>query len=232
VKNERPYHAQRCHLGELPTVVVRDLVPPSPLHDLIACAHLSAFQRDALERYRSTVRQRQFVLGRISARLALSACGMDDPPPVERGELGEPLWPSPYLGSVAHTADVAVAVAAHGAGLRGVGIDVERCDRAISAGAAERICGSDELEWASAGKDAAARVLRVFSAKESLFKALSPSTRIPFSFSDATIAWSNHTHGRAQIRHSSGFEARLEVHVGIRDGLLITLAVWEEGDDE
>ena len=95
---------------------------------------------------------------------ALRAAGRAPAPP--------PAWPCPYA-SLTHSGDVAIAVAlpAHVAA-SGLGVDLE-LDRTVKDGMARLICDRHERAWL-AGLPAdrrAAQVLRLWTAKEALYKA-------------------------------------------------------------
>jgi 4'-phosphopantetheinyl transferase EntD len=81
-------------------------------------------------------------------------------------------WPCSFA-SLTHSGDVAIAVSLpSGLDAIGVGIDLEH-DRPIKPGMARLICGERERAWLSSlpAERQAAEVLRLWTAKEALYKA-------------------------------------------------------------
>src|SRR5580692_7617313 len=70
-------------------------------------------------------RRAEFVAGRLCAREALAALGAPSTR-VPRGIDGAPEWPTGFVGSISHTAELAFAAVAPAAEARGLGLDVER----------------------------------------------------------------------------------------------------------
>lgn len=108
-----------------------------------------------------------------------------------------PLWPDGIVGSISHSGDVALAIAARAGACRGIGIDIER----VMDGQAAIEIASEALtprERRHLAKDPFSVTL-AFSAKESLFKALHPLLRRPMSFhASELITWD--TQGWARLR--------------------------------
>lgn len=65
-------------------------------------------------------RQAEHLAGRIAAVYALREVGEKQPPAI--GDQRQPLWPTPWFGSISHCAQRALAVIAD----RPVGVDIER----------------------------------------------------------------------------------------------------------
>ncbi len=84
-----------------------------------------------------------------------------------RGD-GAPVFPTPFVGSVTHTAKLAVAIATRGAA--GVGIDVET--RVVNARAGRFLLDDEERRVWGRGLDPD-ELRTLFVAKEAAFKALS-----------------------------------------------------------
>lgn len=87
---------------------------------------------------------------------------------VGRRDDGVPVFPAPFVGSVTHTAELAVAITARGAA--GVGIDVETRDVDARAG---RILLDDEERGTWGQRLGPCELRTLFVAKEASFKALS-----------------------------------------------------------
>jgi len=128
-------------------------------------------------------------VGRLLAHRALASLAQT---PLLRGEHGEPAWPPGFVGSITHTdalAALACAPQTRWAEAYSPAIDLERLDRGISDPAWEHILALPEWEDTIVPPVAwphPARMI-VFSAKESLFKALFPACKVHFGFQDADL---------------------------------------------
>ncbi len=98
-----------------------------------------------------------------------------------------PLWPEHLVGSISHSHGLAVCTVGSSTKLLGLGIDIERVFqlqlyRQIKA----QLFESEEIGWLeNSGLDLTVAATIVFSAKESIFKALYPHVRKYFDFSAA-----------------------------------------------
>jgi enterobactin synthetase component D len=154
---------------------------------------LGFFEGIALpERLATAVIERRvhFLAGRHCAREALLELSPENAHmPVLIGENREPVWPFGIRGSISHTKRYAAAVVASMAHMRGLGIDVERWmkpDAPQRLG--DHITLKGELEDLEGSELSPSEVLTVvFSAKESLFKALYGDVGRYFGFQDARI---------------------------------------------
>jgi 4'-phosphopantetheinyl transferase EntD len=131
-------------------------------------------------------RRQEFALGRTCVRRALTELGLP-PAPVLSLESGAPDWPPEVTGSIAHCAHGAVAAVAQRCRTAGLGIDVEEAG-GVTADIVDLVCSPEEI--------AALQILPggvpwwstvVFSAKESVYKALWPSTRVFLEWSDVVV---------------------------------------------
>jgi enterobactin synthetase component D len=139
------------------------------------------------ENLTSAVRKRQveFLAGRDAARRALLELRPEHTGSIGIGPLREPVWPTGVVGSITHTQGYAAAAVASAKDCIAIGIDIERVmSREVAAGLAAGICCPGEL-----GKfgSSCSSVTIAFSAKESLYKCLSPSVRKVFDFHHAQI---------------------------------------------
>jgi len=131
-------------------------------------------------------RKTEYLAGRWCAREALRILGFDGIPGM--GADRAPIWPGGTVGSITHskgTAEVMVADARH---WLAVGLDTEQW---LTAERADRLCRElltseerDNLKGLTPIQRAN-RITLIFSAKESLFKALYPLTGKRFYFHDA-----------------------------------------------
>ena len=141
----------------------------------------------------SEKRIRDFTAGRLCARHALKALGVEGFSLLPASDR-QPVWPPCVVGSITHTAGYSAAVVARRGPLQGLGIDSE----AIAAVHAElwpRVLGEDELarlaELSSARRGTAAAL--AFAAKEAFYKSQYPLTGEWLEFEDIAIE-SQHGH--------------------------------------
>lgn len=144
-------------------------------------------------------RRREFLLGRAAAHQAIAALRGSSPHPIGRGSRGQPLWPEGLVGSISHTRGIAVAAVARRCDASGLGLDVERRDRRVSAGVARLVASPPEQAWIAAAEPDL-RLKLLFCAKEALFKALFPLAEVFLGYLDAELSWEG---------SGSGFVARL-----------------------
>ncbi|PQV56056.1 4'-phosphopantetheinyl transferase superfamily protein [Defluviimonas denitrificans] len=115
-------------------------------------------------------RRDTFLAGRRAAHRALvrAGAGAAAELPIGRLESGAPLWPEGWTGAITHHGARAMAVAGPRPGR--LGLDMEGLGRVGTAAAAARLClsGPERARFATP-----ADVIRAFSAKEAVFKALS-----------------------------------------------------------
>lgn len=133
-------------------------------------------------------RQAEFVAGRYLARQALLAL-QAPATKVGIGAQRNPLWPQGFTGALSHSNQRAICLVAHQAQHAMLGIDVETL---LSPAVARDIAGSvlvDAEHRLVGGLEAPEPTLLtlIFSAKESLFKALYPQVGAYFDFSAARL---------------------------------------------
>lgn len=128
----------------------------------------------------------EFFAGRRLARVALAHAGHTETW-LARSSSGAPIWPSGFSGSLSHKRNV-VTVMLGPSSLR-LGVDVEEPFTGFSLDAISRRALS-KTERQSAGDSPFGRALCttiLFSAKEALYKALSPEVRVRFGFEAAEL---------------------------------------------
>lgn len=133
-------------------------------------------------------RKKEFSAGRACARKVLHQLGIDHYPLLADRER-VPLWPENILGSISHTEGSCLAVATKKGRLQGIGIDVERINRSVY-DIKRMICVPTELDFLArlnCDEKQLSYLMLIFSAKESVYKALYPSRRMPFEFNDFRI---------------------------------------------
>jgi len=209
-------------------------------------------ERNLLGAGASEKRVRDFTLGRHCAREALSKLlnprnpeetGMVEQtglPEILRSRGRTPLWPLDIRGSITHTGDYAAAAVAHADCYFGIGLDLER-RRGGMQRLASRILRPEERELLRAlpPTEQDCWLTTVFSAKESIYKALNPATGIYLGFQDASVelkkadnledgGFSWRLHKNCGTLLNSGFEGR--GRYARRDNMVLT-AVWVTGEE-
>lgn len=111
-------------------------------------------------------RKAAYASGRRVAHAALAMLGEPSAPVTSRGR--QPRWPPGFVGSLAHSDTLAVAVAAHRDRVQGLGVDVEAEGR-VGARTAGRV-----LTYAERQRFSSAQWTLAFSAKEAVYKAVNP----------------------------------------------------------
>jgi 4'-phosphopantetheinyl transferase EntD len=135
-------------------------------------------------------RQQEFCLGRAAAHEALNSLLGQSIQPILKGSRGEPLWPEGIVGAITHSQGIAVAAVSHAKLSMGLGIDIERINRRVSRGISRHICLPAEEDWIRAQEsEAAVRLIMLFSAKESIFKACYPLEKVFLNYRDAELSW-------------------------------------------
>ena len=137
----------------------------------------------------SESRKQHFLAGRSCARMALSRFGLGDQPVLRNSKTREPIWPDGFFGTITHTRDWAAAAVVRKREFQGIGIDLESLERKVDPNICRHVCVAEELQWLeSLETNQAEKALKLlFSAKESIFKAYFPSTRIYLHFHDALV---------------------------------------------
>lgn len=133
-------------------------------------------------------RRTEYLAGRLCARIALQDLGIQAVP--TSGKDRAPRWPAGAVGAITHSRGRAAALVGAARRWQGLGLDTERwlapararrlSDEILTAGERESIENLDDNAFAR-------RLTRVFSIKESLFKALYPLTGQRFYFQDAAM---------------------------------------------
>jgi len=156
-------------------------------------------------------RKIQFLAGRLCAREAIEGLAPGAPEAtLPRDADGCPVWPDGLVGSISHTERFATAAVARRCEARGLGVDVEPLMSGETAAEIARLVASeDEARRVAetAGLNRLEAITLVFSAKESLFKALYPETRTHFDFLDCEVASLDPAERRFTIRVGAPFDA-------------------------
>jgi enterobactin synthetase component D len=133
-------------------------------------------------------RRIDFLAGRICAEQALRRAGLTTPATIGTGPRGEPLWPPGFHGSISHGDGLAIASVAPATQLDALGIDVQaKFDADVVNEIHKLIATPEEMEVRDLRMTATEWLTVIFSAKESLFKALYPHVGNYFEFLDVGI---------------------------------------------
>lgn len=132
-------------------------------------------------------RRRQFTAGRWLARHAWRQLG-HAPTPLVNDAQRVPMWPSGLVGTITHTSVWCAAAVARASEVAGIGADVEAATP-LELGLWDRVCRPEEQAFLRGQPASLAGLLAkaVFSAKESIYKALYPRIRTFLDFQGMRI---------------------------------------------
>jgi 4'-phosphopantetheinyl transferase EntD len=164
-------------------------------------------------------RRIEFCIGRAAAHSALSKIDINNFP-VLKGVHNEPLWPDGVVGAISHSGEIALAAVANKEKTAGIGIDIEMLDKTISEDIIQIICTIREAAWVNKGADQRLeRLIKIFSAKESAFKAFSQLTNRFLSYFDTELIWHediNRFRGKLLTRIGPDYDEGYTFEVGCR----------------
>lgn len=145
-------------------------------------------------------RRAEFLAGRRCAALLLSARGLSAHVPIGRHRC--PVWPPGVVGAISHTASLAAAVIADETTFAALGIDIEPVmSTEIATELCAQVLNPAERAWLEHPWLSTAEITTlVFSAKESLFKALYPSVNEYFGFDAASMTALDVPRGLLRLR--------------------------------
>ncbi|EKO3991608.1 vulnibactin synthase phosphopantetheinyl transferase [Vibrio fluvialis] len=177
-------------------------------------------------------RQAEFLAGRVAACDALQAAGVP-PQMLAVGKHRAPRWPQSVVGSISHNANLALAVAQRvdsDALLLGVDVESRIDERSLPAIQSTIATAQEAVILARVSLNAAQCVTTLFSAKESLFKALYPRVGQYLEFHDSRLLTWDEANGRLTLQlvqraaELAGSAWVFEVHYLWDEQRVITLA--------
>lgn len=178
-------------------------------------ASLPLHLKDASEK-----RKREFAAGRRVARQALIQAGCSDAGPPGIGEDRLPVWPCGWKGSISHSDDAAIAIAAPDTACQLLGIDIERViEQKLVRNIQSQVAYSGEMDLLEEF-DSSTRLTILFSAKEALYKALYPQVKAFFDFQAARLERASPTGLNLQLVHSWGEDWQAGAVVPVRYAFL------------
>ncbi|MPY23779.1 4'-phosphopantetheinyl transferase superfamily protein [Shewanella psychropiezotolerans] len=130
----------------------------------------------------------EFLAGRLVARQALQQL-TNEPHQVLSAYDRAPIWPSGIIGSITHTSTQAIAVTAYRRHHQIIGVDLENwIETEVAREISSEIIDSRESELITHSKlEFNQGLTLLFSAKESLYKALYPKVKYFFGFECAQV---------------------------------------------
>lgn len=132
-------------------------------------------------------RRNEFSTGRYCARQAIQQVRPDyQPSEILSGEKREPIWPDGLKGSITHSDQCCVAVVSDDSKIRSLGVDVEARGE-LNQDISSTVCVPAEIERMQDYSNPGDYVRMIFSAKESIYKALFPIYRCWIGFSEAEV---------------------------------------------
>lgn len=134
-----------------------------------------------------TARKADYLAGRYCARRALMCLGAHvTDVGVHLGRV--PRWPEGFIGSISHSAERAIALASNDTQIHHLGVDTERHQPEVMREIAKILASRTEAQFIARLPVAREWALTLlFSAKESLFKALYPAVHRGFDFMAAEL---------------------------------------------
>lgn len=132
----------------------------------------------------SQQRQNEFSAGRRVARAAMQGIGVTSTEVLRDDR--RPVWPRGVIGSISHSRSLAAAVVSMRSRHRNLGIDLAPLS-AVSEKTAPRLLSKAELDWVHEIGSGEWRTA-IFSAKESIYKAVNPLVGEFLAFGDVEVA--------------------------------------------
>ena len=192
------------------------------------------FKQPLPERIKKAVHKRQaeYLAGRVCAAQALTALNCDNPI-VHTADDRVPIWPVDTFGSITHTKDIAAAIAGVKHGATAVGIDVEKLMKDSKETKLQTyILREDEkTQFNELGEQVTHPLSVIFSAKESIYKALYPFVKKYFGFDKARLIAFDETRVTFEIMHNLSEQVQMgfkvNVHYQLIDDLVFTQCLFE-----
>ncbi len=179
-------------------------------------------------------RRQQFTAGRCLARQAWQELG-HPPAALLSDQQRVPAWPAGIVGTITHTHVWCAVAVAERCDVSGLGADVEPAT-ALEPGLWERVCRPEERAFLQRQTQERGGLLAkgVFSAKESIYKALYPSIRVFLDFQAMRIeleptatpdTWTWHAELQVAWGHLAAGQRLGPGKLGIDRDLILTAVV-------
>ncbi|MBE0455966.1 MAG: 4'-phosphopantetheinyl transferase family protein [Pseudoalteromonas sp.] len=133
-------------------------------------------------------RKAEYLAGRVCAKRVLAALNIYNFELISAADRA-PIWPNKIVGSITHSQNTAMAMASDSSGIAGIGIDIEQLMSAQQEQELQQqILRPDELvQFQRLATQITHPLTVIFSAKESIFKALYPNVKQFFGFEAAQL---------------------------------------------
>ncbi|CZF82439.1 4'-phosphopantetheinyl transferase Npt [Grimontia marina] len=156
-------------------------------------------------------RKCEFSAGRYCAFYAQKNLGIEIPSKVGIGSNREPVWPSGIAGSISHCQGKAVAVAAYQSDCKYLGVDIEPLIKPQTCSQIwDSILCEDEFKYRYHFLNEELFLTTIFSAKESLYKAIFPYINVIASFDTAKLTGVDPSSRVLYLSLSRSFNATLQ----------------------
>jgi 4'-phosphopantetheinyl transferase EntD len=208
--------------------MLKDILPPEVkvIEQFNDDPKATLFVEERIVGKASNVRRQEFTQGRHCAHQAIIALGFPASP-IGRGAVGEPIWPVEIIGSITHCRAYRAAAVAKRDDFYSIGIDAEIHEN-LPAEILAEITQREELAFITASSDVKTSWGCVlFSAKESVYKALFPLTNKWLGFDEVTVTF-DRDHSQFSARISPAVEVNghplesLSGRYKIANGLVVT----------
>ena len=165
----------------------------------------------ALIEHSTSIQRRQlFAAGRVAGRRMLGHLKQGaSTESILRGESNQPLFPAGIHASISHCDQLACAAGIKHPSVLGLGVDIEQRNRPLSPKVIERITSPNEKEcYRSLPPSERSLWVKLFCAKEAIFKASFNYILRDFSFHDVDVLFTSELDARVQ--YSERLAARLK----------------------
>lgn len=175
-------------------------------------------------------RRHEYAVGRTCARTALRQLGLPAQA-IPTGSSREPVWPAGIVGSITHCAGLVAAAVARADEYMGIGLDAEPATRVLEQPLTRHICTPAEAaRLHEHGLPPGLESMLVFSAKETVHKAVAPISGIWLGFHDVEIDFDAErgTYSARLVREPhERLEplSRLAGRFAVRDGFVLTASL-------
>jgi len=159
-------------------------------------------------------RKLEFLSGRFHTKQALTALGdirATETIPIHKNR--SPIWPHGVTGSISHTHIYAGAAVVKTKDAQGIGFDIEHVfSKDLKEKIKYLICSPNEWDSIQISEkiDDCLKLTLIYSAKEAIYKCLSPITNVFIDFQDVSITELNLISSTFSARLNSPFSLRIE----------------------
>jgi 4'-phosphopantetheinyl transferase EntD len=200
---------------EVDVVVLNEISSPFPDNRIMFAAtrHGGSFEPlfddelRILEAFESDKRRQEFASGRHAAHYAIRALSPESDEAIARNSDRTPQFPTGIVGSISHSGEISVAAVARSEDFLTIGIDIQVLRDVDAAPLERKICTTEEAVWTDGSSE---QILRVFSVKEAVYKAVYSGLGTKLTASEIRVRAFNESSWRV---NAGPFE--LDAQVGI-----------------